>query len=265
MPPSLRDGGHDRQLLNPETLCFGMSSYVETLGWQSNFDLATYDWQGWIDAAADMVPLPVYDLRKIIDTSAIWDIFYHGRHWPADRAHELNGVHIPAAMTAAIEHAGVNLPHQVQYIARALYNHCARYTSGVPFVRAVPVDHMLCLRVVPAAVFQSLVAAIKADRATARRLACWLQNVIVWRSSRPATIPSFIVPEVKHRHGRRIGRDDSTVDTETAQAAINRVLSKITDHHETLPKLSCTVTAVRIGASKVLIGLYARQPALFDE
>ena len=242
-----------------------MSCFVETLGWQSKYELGVYDWQGWIEHAADLLPMPVYDLSKIIDTSAVWDIFYHGRHWPDDRAHELRAVRVPAGLVAAIAHAGIEHTHQVQYVARALYNHCARYTRGIPSVRAVPIDHMLSLRVVPSAVFKSLVVAIKADAAAARRLDCWLQNVIMWRSSRPATILSSVTPELHHRRGRRIGRADATVDTETAQTSINRILSGITDHHETLPKLWCTVTAVRIGAGRVSIALYARQPALSDE
>jgi hypothetical protein len=242
-----------------------MSSCVETLGWQAKYELGRYDWQGWIEHAKDLLPLPVYDLSKILDTSAAWDIFYHARHWPDDRAHELRPVHVPAGLVAAIAHAGIEHMHQVQYVARALYNHCARYTRGMPNVRAVPIDHMLSLRVVPSAVFKSLVVAIKADTAAARRLDCWLQNVIMWHSSRPATIMTTMAPELHHRRGRRIGRGDAAVDTETAQARINRILSGITDHHETLPTLWCTVTAVRIGAGRVSIVLCARQPALSDE
>ena len=242
-----------------------MSSFVETLKWQYEFELGVYDWRGWIEHVTDLLPLPVYDLSKILDTSAAWDIFYHGRHWPADRAHELQPVHVPAVLAAAIAHAGIEYAHQVQYVARALYNHCARYTVTVPRVRAVATDHMLSLRVVPKAVFKSLVLAIKADAAAARRLDCWLQNVIVGRSSRPTTILSTMVPVLQRLRGRRIGQGDATVDTDAAQAHINGILSRITAHHETLPKLWCTVTAVRVGAGRVSTVLSARQSSLSDE
>lgn len=242
-----------------------MSSYVETVGWQSKYQLGVYDWAGWLSAATDALPLPVYDLTRIMDPAAVWDIFYHACHWPLDRAHELANVPVPAALKAGIRHAGIELPHQVQYVARAMYGHCRQYTAGVGRIRAVPTDHMLSLRVVPSAIFESLAAAIALGHGNERkRLHCWLQNVIMWGSSRPATIVSSL-PQAETPSGRRRRHHDTVVDTDTVQATVDRVLATIAAFSCQLPTMWCTVTAVRLGACRVTTVLYARQPAPSDE
>ena len=242
-----------------------MSSYVETVGWQSRYMLGAYDWAGWLSEATDALPLPVYDLTKIMDPAAVWDIFYHGRHWPVDRAHELAHVPVPAALKAGIRHAGIELPHQVQYVARAIYGHCRLYTVGVPRIRAVPTDHMLSMCVVPSAIFESLAAAMALGPGNNRkRLHCWLQNVLIWGSSRTATIGSSL-PRAEAPTGLRRRPLDNLVDTDKAQSAADRVLASITGFSSLLPTMWCTVTAVRLGTCRVTIALYARQPAPSDE
>ena len=154
-----------------------MSSFVENCAWHAGFALGEYDWDGWIARLSDVLPMPVWDVPRILDSSAAYDMAVHARHWQGG---EMRSVNIPGGLEHHIWQLDLH-GEQVQYFARALYSHCVRYVAGMPRIRAPPTDHMDCTSVVPAAQFESLASAISCRSDSSRHmLQCWLENVLVY-------------------------------------------------------------------------------------
>ena len=240
-----------------------MASVLENLEWHRRHAIGAFDWSGWASALGEVIPLPVYDMLRIVDGCAAHDIVVHARHWPVERALELGNVNLPLPLARMLAAVGLELPHQMQYATRALYRQCAQHTVGVPILRAVPVDHMDDVPVVPSSVLASLAAA--ADTADdTKRLMCWLENVIVYGSLRSTTISSM--PSVERQAtGRRRGRAaGAKCQAELIQSRVNAVLHEITDTSpDCVPRMGCT--AVSHGNMCISIVLYARPRAPSDE
>jgi len=238
------------------------TSLVENAQWQVDFALGTFDWDEWVRQLADVFPMPVYDLPRILDTAAAWDIVYHARHWPAARAIEVGHVRMPPALGCMLSCVGITYLHQQQYAAKAMYRHCAQYTAGTMVVGAVPTDHMDHLPVVPARMLRAICAAARLSE-DSRHLACWLENVIVYGSSRQTKVHSVHLP-AKQMAGRRRRRTRGTsVDLDEMQSSVNRLLAEITDIAPShLPHMWCTVTTS--STTRAAIVLYARQHAPSD-
>jgi hypothetical protein len=240
-----------------------MSSVLENLEWHRRHAIDTFDWSEWVTLLGEVMPLPVYDLLRIVDGCAAHDIAVHARHWPKVRAGELGRVNVPAPLARMLYAVGLEHPHQIQYAARALYRQCAERTTGVPILKGVPVDHMDDVPVVPSGVLASLVTA--ADAAgDAKQLLCWLENVIVHGSSRPTLIRA--APTVtRQATGRRRRRAASArCEADITQSRVNAVLREITEAApDSVPRMWCTATGQ--GQSHITIVLYARQRAPSDE
>jgi len=240
-----------------------MSSVLENLEWHRRHAIDTFDWSEWTTLLGEVMPLPVYDMQRIVDGFAAHDIAVHARHWPAARALELGRVNLTAPLARMLAAVGLELEHQMQYAARALYRQCAERTVGVPILRAVPVDHMDDVPVVPPGVLAALVEA--ADAADdAKRLLCWLENVIVHGSSRP-TLISAAPTVARQATGRRRRRAaGARCEADITQLRVNAVLHEITETApDSVPRMWCTASGH--GQSRITIALYARQHAPYDE
>ena len=146
-----------------------MSSFVENSAWYATFDLGVFDWSEWI--ATIPLPMPVYDISRILDSAAAFDMAMHARHWTGTH---LEGLRIPDALRHHMNVIGITSLQQHQYMARALYSHCARYVTGMPRIREPPTDHMGTTAVVPPERFEALATAVMANDPCMRRtLECW--------------------------------------------------------------------------------------------
>ena len=240
-----------------------MSSVLENLEWHRQHAIGTFDWSEWASLLGEVMPLPVYDMLRLVDGCAAHDIAVHARHWPEARALELGRVNLTAPLARMLAAVGLELEHQMQYAARALYRQCAERMVGVPILRGVPVDHMDDVPVVPASVLAALVAATDATD-DAKRLRCWLENVIVHGSSRPTSISSAptVVRQATGRRRRRAA--GARCEADSTQSRVNAVLHEITETSpECVPRMWCT--AVGHGQARISIVLYARQRAPSDE
>ncbi len=239
-----------------------MSSVLENLNWHRMHTHCKFDWSEWTSLLGEVMPLPVYNMLRIVDGCAAHDIALHARHWPEDRALELGNVNLPVPLQNMLAAVGLTRSHQMQYAARALYRQCAERTVGVPILRNVPVDHMDNVPVVPASVLKSLADA--ADTEDTKQLLCWLQNVIVYGSSRPTTIHSVFSNERQATFRRRGRTAGYKCQAENIQSCVNTVLNEITDMApECVPRMWCST--VNNGQSRVSTVLYARQQAPSDE
>ena len=242
-----------------------MSSHVETVEWCENYGLQRFDWSGWVTALQDVIGLPVYDLSKIMDSAAAWDIMYHARHWPAQRAHEITSLRgIGSGLRRMLESTGIFAPHQQHYAACALYSHCAKYTTRLPFIVPVPIDHMHSIPVMPHALAQAVVAAC-GDDANTVQICCWLKNVIVHKSTRSTLLKVKVRDARGNSGGRRSLRRQSggkrmSATARETQDAINAALEQITAHsQEHIATMTCTVNSSP--PNDILIVLCAHQPS----
>jgi len=236
-----------------------MSSFVENSAWFAKFEFALFDYAEWI--AQLPMPMPVYDITRILNSSTVYSMAMHARHWCEDT---LNHVNIPDDMANHMRFLWINEPQQQQYFARALYSHCARYVTGMPRIRKPPTDHMGQTDVVPCAQFESLAAAVSAHSDGSRHtLLCWLTNVLVYGSSRP-TVTTMKIKQTQHTGRRRHRRaSHEPLDTDAVQSVANKALDAISDHDRLLPRMRCVVT--QTGHGKASIALYAHQRAPSDE
>ena len=206
--------------------------------------------------------MPIYDITRILDSAAAFDMAMHARYWTYPG---LEGLRIPAALANHLRLIDLSTVYQQQYMARALYSHCARYVTGMPRIRAPPVDHLGTTKVVPDEQFYALAAAAMAHDASMRRtLQCWLTNVLVHGSARSTALQVRYSAPAVHSGRRRLrhsARDG--FDAEKVQAATNEALAAISRHHHTLPRMRCIVSPA--GPGKVTIGLFAHPRAPCDE
>ena len=235
-------------------------SYVETVGWCVRFSLDAFSWSQWVLELHEVLGMPVWDLSKILDASAAWDIMYHARHWPESRARELPPLRLSPALCRMFAATGVVDGHQQLYAGRALYKHCSMYTTGMRGIAAVPVDHMSDLPVVPRVLMSSLLSAC-GEGVDAQQLACWLENVIVYHSGRPTTL----AVSQRQVHGNSAGRrhlrrqSGRCAALEQLQADVDAALQAITACCPgCLPDMRCSVCH---NASGLTIVLRASQPA----
>ena len=234
-----------------------MSSFVENSAWYATFDLDKFNWSEWV--AFLPLPLPVYDVTRILDSAAAFDMAMHARHWAGTH---LEGLRIPLTLRRHMEAIEITSLQQQQYMARALYSHCARYITGMPRIRDPPTDHMGSMAVVPPDQFEALASAVMATNASmCRTLQCWLTNVLVHGSTRATSL------QVRYRSptalsGRRRFRQGTkdAFDSEKVQTAANDALGAISDHHHTLPRMRCVVNTVGPGKASIGLSVIPRAP-----
>ena len=249
-------GGSWGQYECRKTLVRRMSSFVENSAWYADFDLGEFDWSEWI--ARMPLPMPVYDISRILDSAAAFDMAMHARHWTGTH---LEGLHIPNALRDHMNIIGITSLQQHQYMARALYSHCAQYVTGMPRIRAPPTDHVGTTAVVPPERFQALAKAVMANNSCMRRtLECWLANVLVHGSTRPTAVQvRFNTPATQSGRRRYRQRSQDGFDADKVQTDANDALAAISSYHSTLPCMRCIVSPA--GPGKASIALYVHQRA----
>lgn len=237
-----------------------MSSFVENSAWYDAFDFSAFDWREWIEHLP--LPMPIYSISRILDSAAAYDMAMHARHWTGTH---LQGLRIPVALCQHMAIIGIASPQQQQYMARALYSHCARYVTGMPRICEPPTDHLGTLAVVPPERFESLATAVMAhDQSSRHTLECWLSNVLMHDSTRHTALHvRYRTPA--HHSGRRRYRQRllDSFDAEKVQSDANDALAAISSYHSTLPRMRCIVSPA--GPGKASIGLYVHPRAPFGE
>ena len=243
-----------------------MSSYVETLSWCRAHALTAFPWREWVEELALAIDWPVYQLPEILDVSAAYDILFHARHFPEERAQELTRSRPGLACKRLLAGAGLDQSHQQQYTFAALYRHCARYVTGMPAgrVRAVPVDHIENVPLLPNELYAQACAALGVNDSL-KQLMCWLRNVIVRGSLRATSITVKSRRKYASKRRRRGKHQGAAVDggehLDALQHCIQDLLRNIRQASPALvPVLACTV--IHLPPARLSIGLYAQPPSL---
>lgn len=241
-----------------------MSSWLELRVWHQTHALGVFPWDEWIVHVQHCIPLPVYDLLRILDASAAYDMAVHAVHWRGDG--ELRPVLLPHTLSAALSAVGMRQHGQQMYMARALYAHCSRYTIGVARIQDPPLDHMECIPLMPQEHSDALAHATRTPL-PASALMYWLDNVIRHGSTRPLTLRN------RHMHcrapsGRRSRKHSSAMESraiaDQVQCATDHALANIAAlAPEHVPRLSCHVCMVASGCVNLV--LYAQLRAPCDE
>lgn len=245
-----------------------MSSYVETLSWCRAHTLHDFPWREWVEELALAVEWPVYQLPEILDVSAAYDIMFHARHFPEERVQELTHSRPGLACTRLLAGAGLTQSHQQQYAYAALYRHCARYVVGMPAgrVRAVPVDHVKNIPLLPSELYAQACLALGVDESL-RQLMCWLRNVIVRGSLRATSITVKARRRYASKRRRRGKHQGAAVDggehLDSLQHSMQELLCNIRQTSPTLvPVMTCSV--MHLPPARLSIGLFAQPPAPSD-
>lgn len=241
-----------------------MSSWLELRSWHEVHAIDVFPWGDWIVHVEQCLPIPVYDLLRILDVSAVYDMAVHAMHWPGSG--ELRPVRVPRQLLDALSGIGMHQHRQKMYMARALYAHCSQYTIGVARIQDPPRDHMDAIPLMP---YESFTALAHATRTPLPAIALvhWLNRVIRHGSTHPLQLRN------RHTHcqapcGRR-GRKYSPaierrVIADEVQCATDHALAGITAlAPQYVPRLSCHVYMVALGFVNLV--LYAQPLAPCDE
>ena len=149
--------------------------------WHATHVVGAFPWEEWIEELQYVLPLPLYDITRVLDPSQAYDMALHAAHWSPDK--HVQRVHIPAGLVRHITALDVHCPSQVVYMARALYSHCSRYVTGVPRVCCPPTAHLDHVEALPPHHVLALVRATLTPL-PAEGLYAWLSCVIMYGSRR---------------------------------------------------------------------------------
>ena len=231
------------------------TSWVELCTWQSRYRLDVFQWNEWIEHLE--LPLPVYDITRILDPSAAFDMALHAFCCPVEDS--LLPVRYTDQMRQMMCHIDLSLSHQQAYMARALYAHCARYVVGVPRIRNPSVSHIDYLPIVPSHNLEALAQATMTPW-PATRLTKWLSRVIRQKYIRPLQLQN------KYRSSRTSGRRGRKHSCASEHKQLSEKI-----HHQAeeafysiqklapavVPKMRCTVG--NITADTVTLALSVQQ------
>ena len=235
-----------------------MSSELETLAWREQFDLSVYDWDEWVKELGKAVRWPVYDISKILDASAAYDICCCARHFPADRAHELTACKDVTQYVHVLRAAGLDTQVQWCYAISALYKHCSKYTTGMSGhrVRHPPTDHMDDIPLLPDNLFCVADTLFGSPENTAHVLA-WIRRAVFNDTCRPTTFSA------KSRRCMSATLRHATEHADDYEMLRNRMSQFFHDVRQTSPKhvpyMSCTV--VPAPPAMLSISLYVQRPS----
>lgn len=240
-----------------------MSSWLELQEWHLKHSLLTFPWQEWIEQLQHTLPMPVYDIRRILDTCQAYDMAVYAAHWPCDK--DIQQVNVPLGLVQHINALGLQHPRQVVYMARALYSHCSRYVTNVPRVCCPPTTHIDDLDAVP------LLHVLALARATltplpASGLHAWLTDTIMhgfrhvhrvhstYRSSKPPG-----------RKGRKHSASTEARDVaDKLLIGVNQAFAGIVALSPRFaPRFSCYVASVAPGHITLVLSAVPHIP--FDE
>lgn len=237
-----------------------MSSWIEMRTWSKQHELGDFPWDEWVQALAHCIPMPVYDLPRILDATAAYDMAVHAMYW--NGGSELRPVRVPYELTRHLYGLGLTRHVQQVYMARALYAHCARYTTGVPRICDPPTGHMDRIPLMPLEQFRALAKAMFLEM-PALRLDHWLDNTIRLGSTRALTLRSQHGFKRAHsgRRGRKHSHDQQSrvIEAETLQSTEAALASIMALAPDDVPCLTCSVRQVT--SKHITIALYVQQRA----
>lgn len=237
-----------------------MSSWLQLCRWHDEFALGLYPWQSWVEHLK--LPLPAFDLTRILDASAAYDIAVHALHWQSE--HEQRHVNLTPHMVRMMNAIGVRAAHQQQYMARALYAHCSRYITGMPRISDPPTDHIDCLPVVPSECLEELARATLTPW-PALSIESWLERVLQQNKYKSLQLcNSFRSTRSSGRRGRKHScAAEHKAIADRAQQMTDEALRRLTALAPLhVPLLRCHVVSVASG--KINLVLSAQPRALCD-
>lgn len=218
------------------------TSWIELYNWQNEFNFNSFAWDEWIDGLE--LPMPIYDLAKILDASAAFDMASHAFCWTNQEC--LQPVHFTYHMKEMMHALQLHEPHQQQYMARALYAHCSQYVLGMPVIRNPPCSHIEFLPVVPLQCLESLAAATLTPM-PASRLSKWLRRVIKHRYSKPLQLQN------KYQSSRSSGRRGRKHSCSLEHKQLSEKVQHTTENSFTqiqklspniVPRMRCSVVSI---------------------
>lgn len=237
------------------------SSWIELRTWHACYELGKFPWDQWIQEL--QLPLPVYDLSKILDQSAVFDMAVHALHWQGGS--DLRPVHVTSHMKHMMRAIDVLGPDQQVYMARALYSHCSRYMIGVPRIADPPTYHIDLLPIIPLACLERLAKATMTPY-PAERITMWLERVLKYGYDKPLQLQN------KYRSRRSSGRRGRKHSCAQEQKAIADNLLLMCDDALCsikqlapmyVPDIQCTI--LNVGSGTVTLALSVQQRAPSDE
>ena len=119
-----------------------MSSLLEGLAWEHRYHLmhTAPQWKQWILQLEHVFDLPVYDLLRILDVSAAFDMVQHAYYY--NGTGNLYNVRVPRSCVETLRDVGLHHSWQMKYFIQALYSHCSKYTIGMRNIAPPDTHHM---------------------------------------------------------------------------------------------------------------------------
>lgn len=238
-----------------------MSSWLEFCCWHDTYALDRFPWSEWVKAVEPVLPMPVYDLPRILDAAAAYDMAMHALHWPG--GDDLPPVYVPTRLTPLLRDIGLQHPWQHLYIVRALYAHCSRYVTALPRIVNPPTYHLDELPVVPLAHVQALATATLTP-APAANLTYWLESVLMHGLMNPLYVRTkFRTGRASARRGRKHSPElENRAVAEKAQHMTDGALAAIVAlAPKHVPRLKCRVLTVGSGVLTLVLSAQPRAPS----
>jgi len=240
-----------------------MSSWLELQEWYLKHAVHSFPWQEWIEELQHTLPIPVYDITRILDTCQAYDMAVHAAHWPCDK--DIQQVNIPPKLVQHINALGLQHSRQVVYMARALYSHCSRYVTNMPLVCCPPTAHIDELDAIPRLHLLALARATLTPF-PAKRLHTWLAAAIMYGCRHVHRVHStYRSDKPPGRKGRKHSASAEARDVaEKAVAGVNQAFAGIVALSPRFaPRFGCHVTSVAPGHITLVLSAVPHVP--FDE
>ena len=235
-----------------------MSSWLQLCSWHDQYALGLFPWDQWV--ACLTLPMPIYDLPRILDAAAAYDMAVHALHWPGGA--DLTPVRLTTHMARMMQSIGVVQHAQQVYMARALYAHCARYVTGVPRICDPPTYHVDNLPTVPYENICSLAHATLTPL-PAPSISAWLDRTLRGNVYTPLRLSNaFRSTRTSGRRGRKhsCALEHKAVAEQAQQLTDDalRELTALAPLH--VPVLACQVIAVAAGKLTLVLTAQPRPP-----
>ena len=235
-----------------------MSSLLECLEWENKFSLNAqnpFEWCKWLQHVITLAKFPVYDILKICDVAAVFDMAQHAKYFNGDAS--LQSMIIPHYLTQHLTIVELTTYFQQQYFMQALYSHCAKYTVGMRKLACPSTEHMLCVPVIPYVIFYKLNCILQFPM----HLYAWLNDVIALRSERAFTT-TVTLQLSSNLSGRRKRKQLLCASSAVACETITDLLTEQMNYIHSLspnyaPTFTCSTTLQ--GTKTAVITLHAAQ------
>ena len=234
------------------------TSWLELCQWHDRFALLEFPWDEWLRALE--LPLPIYDVTRILDASAVFDMAVHALHWPA--AEPLNPVNMTPHMRLMMRRIDVKEPHQQVYMARALYAHCSQYVTGVPRICNPPTHHIDDLSIVP---HDNLVLLAQATLTPmpATCISDWLVRTLRYGARSPLILRSrFRTTRSCGRRGRKhvVSLECKAMIEKVQHATDHAIVALTALAPQHVPQIACTVSAAAVTVLTIALSVPQRTP-----